>query len=241
MILSSIFNIFLPLREQLHGDGKGPAYVAPATWVNAEDVLDDVQAKSLWDAKISQSVRFLFAGRLVAEKGVKVLLEAVDRLAAAGVRGEMHVIGDGPLREAIIAAQSRSSFGLVYLEPVPYGSPFLTLLQQYHAVVVPSLSDEQPRIVFDAAARAVPVLASDTDGLRPHIENGHTGCLVPPGDSGALADAMASWATNPAPLRRLAMEALSRVRGKTHREMHAERSRIIARHLGTGLPPTSRK
>jgi len=32
--------------------GKGPAYVAPATWVNADDILDDAQAQSLWDAKI---------------------------------------------------------------------------------------------------------------------------------------------------------------------------------------------
>ena len=72
---------------QFHGSGKGPAYVAPASWVNAEDVLDESQARSLWDAKPQEPVRFLFAGRLVAEKGVKILLEAVEKLAAAGVRG----------------------------------------------------------------------------------------------------------------------------------------------------------
>jgi glycosyltransferase involved in cell wall biosynthesis len=218
--------------SQLHGDGKGPAYVTPASWVNNEDVLDDSQAQSLWDAKMLEPVHFLFAGRLVAEKGVKILLEAVEKLAAAGVRGAVHVIGQGPLRDEVIAAERTDPFSVKYFEPVPYGIPFLTFLQRYHAVVVPSLSDEQPRIVFDAAARAVPVLASDTDGLRPHVENDRTGRLIPPGDPGALADAIALWTANPAALRSLGMGALSRVRSKTHRAMHSERSRIIARHLG---------
>src|SRR5262249_26033527 len=119
---------------------------------------------------------------------------------------------------------------------LPYGPQFLTFLEQYHAILVPSLSDEQPRIIFDAAARGVAVLASDTDGLRPHIENGRTGVLLPPGDAAALADAMASWSGNPRELRKFALEALSRVRGKTHRAMHAERSRIIGRHFGTAQP-----
>ena len=48
----------------------------------------------------------------------------------------------------------------------------------------------------------------------------------------ALAETMAVLADDPTGLRALGMAALSRVRGITHRTMHAERSRIIARHLG---------
>jgi glycosyltransferase involved in cell wall biosynthesis len=217
---------------EFHGSGKGPAYVTPATWINAEDILDQTQARTLWDAKLLEPVRFLFAGRLVEEKGVRILLNAVDKLAAAGLRGEMHVIGEGPLRDEVKAAQRTGSFGLKYFEPVPYGAPFLEFLQGYHAIIVPSLSDEQPRIVFDAAARAVPVVASATNGLRPHIEDKRTGLLIPPGDVSALANLLASLADDPSSLRALAMEALARVRSKTHRAMHAERSHIIALHLG---------
>jgi glycosyltransferase involved in cell wall biosynthesis len=220
--------------ERYHANGKGPAYVAPATWVNAEDMLEDAQARSLWDAKMKEPVRFLFAGRLLAEKGVKILLEAVEKLTAAGVRGAVHVIGEGLLRDEVIAAERTAPFGLKYFEPLPYGAPFLNFLQRYHAIVVPSLSDEQPRIVFDAAARGVPVLASETDGLRPHVENNRTGRLIPAGDAKALVETMAWCASNPKVLRSYAMEALSRVRGKTHQAMHAERSRIIARHFGVG-------
>jgi len=217
--------------RQFHGNEKRPAYVTPAVWVNTEQILDGSQARSLWDAKVLEPVRFLFAGRLIAEKGVKILLEAVEKLTAAGVHGTLHVIGEGPLRDQVIAAERSAPFGLKYFEPLPYGPTFLNFLQGYHAIVVPSLSDEQPRIIFDAAARAVPVLASKTDGLRPHVEDNRTGGLIAPGDAGALAQAMSSWAGKPELLRRFGLEALSRVRGKTHKAMHAERSRIVAHHL----------
>lgn len=219
--------------KKFHPDGKGPAYVAPASWVNAADILDDAQARQLWDSKAQEAARFLFAGRLTSEKGVKVLLDAAQKLAATGAHGVLHIIGDGPLLGDVVAAEQNGNFAIKYFEPVPYGLPFLTFLQQYHVVVVPSLSYEQPRIVFDAAARAVPVLASDTDGLRPYVQDDRTGYLVAPGDSNALARAMASLIEQPQTLRRLALGSLSFVRGKTHRAMHIERSQLIAQHLGT--------
>ncbi len=43
------------------------------------------------------------------------------------------------------------------LEPVSYGT-FLNLLRGFDAILVPSLSDEQPRPIFDAFSQAVPVL-----------------------------------------------------------------------------------
>jgi glycosyltransferase involved in cell wall biosynthesis len=218
-------------REQLHGRGRGPAFVAPATWINVEDVLDDNQAARAWDEKMNQPVRFLFAGRLVVEKGVEVLLAAARILEEAGACGALDLIGDGPLRATVAAAVRGGRFSVSHFEPIDSGKPFLDFLQRYHVAVIPSLTDEQPRIVFDAAARAVAVLASDTDGLRPHVENGTTGLLVPPGDPKLLAQAMMEMARVPSRLRTMAAEALRRVRGRTHRAMHAERSRLLAQHL----------
>jgi hypothetical protein len=48
-------------------------------------------------------------------------------------------------------------------------------------IVVPSLSDELSRIVFDAAPRRVPAFDSETDGLRPNVEDHRPGCLIPSG------------------------------------------------------------
>lgn len=218
-------------RDQFHGHGRGPAFVTPATWIDEDDVLDDATAAAAWETKMRQPVRFLFAGRLVAEKGIEILLAAAQMLMKIGIRGALHFIGDGPLRPAVTAAVSNGPFSVRYFEPIRNGKPFLDFLQRHHVAIIPSLSDEQPRIVFDAAARAVAVLASDTDGLRPHVEQGTTGLLVPPGDAAALAQAMVEMANARLRLRTMATEALRRVRDKTHRSMHAERSRLLAQHL----------
>ena len=218
--------------EQLHANPKTPAYLAPATWINQEDILEESQAESLWRGKLAGPVRFLFAGRLVEEKGIKTLLEAVKSVSSLGVPGEMHVLGDGPLLDLVVATTKLGTFTLTYHEPIPYGPSFLQFLERFHALVVPSLSDEQPRVVYDAAARAVPVIGSDTDGLRSCVENGRTGRLIRPGDHVALAEELASLLRDPKTLRELGLEALSSARTKTHRAMHVHRSEIIAWQFG---------
>jgi glycosyltransferase involved in cell wall biosynthesis len=220
--------------DQFHRGGPGAAFVAPATWVRSEDLLDGAQAERAWDEKVSEPIRFLFAGRLVAEKGIETLLAAAQIFARTGTRGALHVIGDGPLRpavESIAKASADWPFEIRTFDPIPYGQPFFDFLCGYHVAIIPSLTDEQPRIVFDAAARAVAVLASDTDGLRPHVEHRRTGVLFPAGDATALAQAMVDMANDHQQLRAMGLEALRRVRKHTHRSMHAERSQRLAQHL----------
>jgi glycosyltransferase involved in cell wall biosynthesis len=59
------------------------------------------------------------------------------------------------------------------------------------AVVVPSEWDENaPLTCLQARAAGVPIVASDVRGIAEVVEHGVHGLLVPPGDPGALADAL---------------------------------------------------
>ncbi len=111
---------------------------------------------------------------------------------------------------------------------MPYGPRFFALVDRYHALLAPMLSDEQPRIVFDAAARALPVIASDADGLRPHVNEGASGTLVARGNAQALAAALERLSHDAAGLARMGMQALHDARPHTHRAMHARRSHLLA-------------
>jgi glycosyltransferase involved in cell wall biosynthesis len=170
---------------------------------------------------------------LTAEKGVDTLLDAVRILDRRGERWRLDIIGEGPRRDACRAlAEQLRSVRMCVLSEVPYGAKFFDLLGQYHAVVVPSLSDEQPRIVFDAFSQALPVLASSTDGLTPHVKDGETGWLFEANSAEALARVLSEAAKDVARLRQLGLSALAAARGSTHEEMHRRRWRILVEHFG---------
>jgi glycosyltransferase involved in cell wall biosynthesis len=219
------------VREFLAND-TSRSFVLPATWIDEEWVLNDDLAAAVWDAK-GGVTRLMFAGRLVPDKGVNVLLSAINESAAAGAELQVTLIGDGPLRDDCKAAAQRlhGSVRIQYLDPVPYGKPFLELIRAHDAVLLPSLSFEQPRLLFDAFSQAVPVIGSATGGILEVAEPDVTGRLVPPNDVSALALAMQWASTNRAELRALGMAALAKIRGSTHRAMHRNRHEILLRML----------
>jgi glycosyltransferase involved in cell wall biosynthesis len=218
-------------RTALCSQARAEAHVTPAVWVNDADILKDASAETAWEAKSREPVRLLFAGRLVPSKGVLVLLAALRSLDERGLEARVDLIGQGEEREACLrTATSLRAVRLSVLESVPYGKPFFELLGRYHALLVPSLTEEQPRVVFDANAQAVPVIASETGGLRPYVDHGKTGWLVPVGDVAALAAAVERANGSTSELRSMGLAALRASRGLTHRAMHRWRSRLIRKY-----------
>jgi glycosyltransferase involved in cell wall biosynthesis len=219
-------------RDSLHSGATERAYVTPAVWINEADILDDADAQRDWDRKLAEPVRLLFAGRLTTGKGVGMLLEALRILDGRAIRARVDIIGEGSLRQSCEdSAAAFSSVRLSVLDPVPYGTPFFELVRGYHALLVPSLTDEQPRVVFDANAQGVPVIASDTPGLRPHVEDGRTGWLIESGRPEILAAIIEDAIADPQKLRSMGIAALAATRGHTHVAMHCTRSHILKKHL----------
>ena len=98
-------------------------------------------------------------------------------------------------------------------------------------MLVPSLADEQPRIVYDAFSQALPVLASATPGLQACVSDGVDGRLFRPADPDALADAVRWAAADADALQQMGLAALATARAMTHQEMHRRRHVLIARTL----------
>jgi glycosyltransferase involved in cell wall biosynthesis len=207
------------------------SYVIPAVWVNEANILTCKLAAALWEKKVLEPVQLLFAGRLTLDKGTDILIAALTLIEGLNSNIRVDVIGSGEQRNKFLAAASRfQHVSLRVLDPVPYGQAFFDLLQGYHAVVVPSLTDEQPRIVFDASSQAVPVIASNTSGLRPYVNHGSTGWLITKGDDRALACAMINANFSGRELLRMGLAALSATHGVTHKAMHLQRAKLISRH-----------
>ena len=216
-------------RDSLLTAGRGKSFITPGIWVNEDDMISRAEASKHWSEKAkTKPLRVLFAGRLIPDKGVAVLLEALALLEADEVAMQVDIIGEGPMRSTSESAVAKlHHVESQVLDTVPYGAEFFALLRQYHAIVVPSLSDEQPRIIFDAYSQALPVLASATDGLASNVVEGETGRLFAPGDPEALSRLLAELANDPSSLGPLALRAREAAEGFTHRAMHLERWRIL--------------
>jgi glycosyltransferase involved in cell wall biosynthesis len=220
--------------QELMPQGAPRAYVTPATWLNDEWILNEEEARNAWAVKRGL-VRLLFAGRLIPEKGVSVLLSAIKLAAEAATNVEfsIHPIGDGGLRDECVAA-ARSLAGrasVTVLDEVPFGEPFMNLLRGFDAVLLPSLSDEQPRIAYEALSQAVPVIGSATGGICEVVETGVNGRLSRPGDVERLAESLIWAGQNRAELREMGLRGLANVRHLTHRAMHRNRHEILLQLL----------
>jgi glycosyltransferase involved in cell wall biosynthesis len=223
------------LRE-LMPPGAPRAHVTPATWLNEEWILREEDALASWAAKRGP-VRMLFAARLVPEKGVSVLLSAIKAAAEAGtdVEFSIHPIrSSGILRDECIAVANSlaGKVTVTILDEVPFGEPFLSLLRGFDAMIVPSLSDEQPRIAYEALSQAVPIIGSATGGIREVVESGVSGRLSPPNDASALAESIIWAARNRSELREMGLRGLASVRNATHQRMHQIRHKLLRQALG---------
>lgn len=136
-------------------------------------------------------VRLVFVGRLVRQKGLDVLLEALSRLPRDACY-EATIIGDGPLREDLANMAGRLGLGgKVRFAGWVSRADMPQELRHGDAFVFPSRDEGMPNAVLEAMASGLAVAATRIAGNEELVEDGSTGFLVPPDDPDALAGVLA--------------------------------------------------
>ncbi|MFP5298756.1 MAG: glycosyltransferase, partial [Actinomycetota bacterium] len=114
----------------------------------------------------------LYLGRFSEEKGVLELVRSWKPRY-----GKLLVVGEGPLREDL----NRISDPNIEVRDSVQPEVARDLISEARAVLVPSLCHEgSPRVVLEAFASGVPVIASRMGALPELIEEGRTGYLFDP-------------------------------------------------------------
>ena len=163
-------------------------------------------------------------GRIAPEKGQLDFLQAARLLPS----NYQFIICGAPL---FSDPSSQSYFERVREQAAGLPVEFLgwrddvpTVLSTLDLLVVPSAPGEATtRVILEAFAAGVPVVASNSGGIPEIISDGETGFLTPPSDPTKLAARILAAMTNPAALHRIAENARREVRERFTLEQYQAR------------------
>jgi len=127
---------------------------------------------------------------LAAVKGLPVLFDALEDLAASHPDICLTVVGDGPDRGALEQDAKRLGDRVRFVG-YQSQSAVAEMLKTTDALVLPSFAEGLPVVLMEALAAQVPVVTTRIAGVAELVEDGVSGVLVSAGDKDGLAAGIA--------------------------------------------------
>ncbi len=153
-----------------------------------------------------------FVGRLVAEKGVRDLFQAIRLLRTEFPGVRLLVVGGAdPEKADRVGPETARELGVA--EACVFAGVRQDMPELYAAMDVftlPSYREGFPRAPLEASAMKLSCVVTDVRGCRQAVADGRNGRLVPPGDVPALAAALATILADPVLARRYGEEGRRR-------------------------------
>jgi glycogen(starch) synthase len=184
---------------------QAPSIVVPGAY-------DDSTFKETWHG--ARDRELMFVGRLVSDKGLQVILQALCLLRAEGLYPRLTVVGTGPHEDAFrrVADQVALTDQVEFVGKKATNQEVADLLNLHQILIVPSLWQEPfGAVALEGIACGCVVVGSEGGGLKDAI--GPCGVTFPNGNAGALADCLANLLREPSKYqqyRRGAAEHLAR-------------------------------
>lgn len=131
--------------------------------------------------------RFLALGRIMAYKGLHLVVEAIERLRSKGIPVSLSVMGAGELGDL---APRLSAIGATVANRWLTEEEIDRALRGHHAVVLGHVEASQSGVAAAALGAGVPVVSFATGGLPEQIVDRHTGLLAPEQTVESLVEAI---------------------------------------------------
>ncbi len=187
----SVFNLMVANSEMMKN-----AFIAEG--FNVSEVINHGITIQPNRSSLPSNPIVAFAGRLVPEKGVDILLKAFVEVIKTIPSAKLLIAGSGPfekqLSHQIMALNLTNHVQMLgFIPPENLSNTLANAWVQ----VVPSLWAEPfGMVAAEAMMRGVPVIASQTGGLQEIVQDGVTGLFIPPGDELALSTALIQLLSN---------------------------------------------
>ncbi|MCB0063330.1 MAG: glycosyltransferase, partial [Caldilineaceae bacterium] len=148
--------------------------------------------------------------RLSPQKAPLDFVQAAAKIAEAHPQAWFMMVGDGPLRAEVEASVNASGIAdRLVLTGLRRDVP--ELMAAFDIFALSSLWEGLPRVLPQAMATGLPIVATACDGSAEAVTDGENGYLVPPGAPDALAERVLHLLDNPALLEQFGVAGQERV------------------------------
>lgn len=193
-LLRSAERIIVPSGSEYTRLVRKYPFCARKTAIITHGVRGDVSATTA-----STKYRLLYAGRLVRDKGLEQLIDAMPILRRGHPRVQLFIIGKGkgPYVRKLKLRTSRRRVSRIVHWLGHYGYERLqSAYGRFGAVVMPSRAESFGLVALEALAHGVPLIATQAGGLR-HFVTREVAQVIPRVDGAALAAAIATMWRSP--------------------------------------------
>jgi len=147
------------------GIDKSKLKYIPAFYIDLE-IFKPREAKKEYD--------LVFSGRLVKNKGIFLLLKAVESLKNV----KLAIIGSGPLENKIRRYIKKHKLNVDFVGWVPGVEDLAKIYNQSKIFVMPSFNEGGPRVCLEAMACKIPVITSRVGIMSDIIKDGENGVFI---------------------------------------------------------------
>lgn len=162
---------------------------------------------------------FVFVGRIVRDKGMDELAEAMNMLGRLKRKCKLILVGWFEREQTTITEEHENFFR--HSESVTYVGykkdvrPFLLAAD---ALVFPSYREGFPRVPLEAGSMGLPSIVTDINGCNEIIVEGENGIIIPPRDTNSLYAAMLRFIDRPDETKVMASKARQMIKEKYEHE-----------------------
>lgn len=158
--------------------------------------------------------RFVYVGRLAAEKNLDLLMDGFVRFREAHPQARLTIVGAGPMGETLAARVAAQGLGdSIELTGPQSGAALADILLDASALVLPSVSEPWGLVVNEALALGVPVIVSYRCGCVPELViEGRTGFVFDSARADDLAAKMTAfvpWFAEPEAVARTCIDHIA--------------------------------
>ena len=217
------------------------------TFYNGRIIYD--QDKSYHHIRTSSSIRaddinprqkglqspynLLFVGRLSPEKGISYLLEAMALMGPNCEDVILNIAGTGELENVLEEQTKRLAIThrVLFHGYVPIGEGLFNLYRSSDMLILPSLEDQQPKVLLEGMSQSLPVIATNVGGIPSIIQDGVNGLLIPPGQPDEIVKACKRILTDDELRQRLVSEGLKFAKAHTVESETESMMKLVEAHF----------